>query len=653
MIIREGFTRCIHQTCQVHFPQSNALLQVRRAKEQEAVSRAFYQWQLQSMRSRLEPVTKALAARDSPSPAVADFFALHQHSPVAAPVTVQSTGQAPPPFDTAALHTVWSRPTGGLTAAMADIQAADVRKAGSEEAGRAALCTSLATENLKDGPGADVEDASAEEEPACFMVSSWHTKVTEQASREALRGTEAAEMHDTSSAAQLASGEALLMDVSTVRRSVHRQDTCSEARGSQAYHAQESWTPSDEAIQQEASEQIGEAGTRSGSALCTEDAVESAGSCGDTPHPDDDGLHDWLRCSCIGSAEAESCHEQVSTTGMQQNESQGPRMQRAGAIDKVPAKLEHLTGDGLSAAPQLDLGLALSRNGLVPFPDSALTTGQMACADGLDSLGSPGKGKAQMSAQDMVFDTPPASNAGGAAVGLTAAYSIATSMHVGATAPSACSMEPAGSAGKPTVASNARVQRIHSKEEEDMASRATDDRQISKSPCAAENEGMHAVGGQHRQSAAPSAAAQALLGSPGLPTGQIAPLVCGALGCGGVRLPAMCSEALASPVTLAKRLPAGCGRFALGQPPALPEGAPPPDGQRWPGISSTAPQCRGGSSGRLSQDDRSSGDSSGQVQYTRLLEGLQNVLGYVSKCLSTFDQLRETKHFKTHVTYSS
>ncbi|CAL8469582.1 g9123 [Coccomyxa elongata] len=578
---------------------SKADEEVKRAKEQEAVSRAFYQWQLQSLRSRLESVTKALAARDYASPAMADFFALHQHSPVAAIVEVQPTGQAPPPLDTAALPR-----SGGLTAAMADTQAADVRKAGLEEAGRAALHTSLAAENLKDGPGADVEDAGAEEEPARSMASIWHTKVTEQASPEALTGTKAAEMQDASSAAQMARGEAVPMDVSTLCRSMDRQGTCSEDRGSQAYQAQEPWSPSDEAIQQEASEQIGEAGTRSGSALCTEDAVESAGSCGDTPHPDDDGLHDWLRCSCMGSAEAGLCDQQVSITGMQQNESHEPGMQRAGAIDKVPAEVEHLTGDGPEAAPQLDLGSALSRNGLVPFSDSAWSAGQMACADGLDSPGSPGKGKGQMSAQDMVFDFTPASSAGGPAVGLSAIYSIAT-------APSACSIEPAGSAGKPTLASNARVQRVHSKQEEDMASRATDDRQISKSPCAAENEGMHAVGGQHCRSAAPTAAAQALMGSPGLPTGQIAPLVCATLSPGGVRMPAMCSDALASPLTLAKRPPAGCGRFALGQLPALPEGAP-PDGHRGSGTPSTAPQCRGGSSGRLSQDDSSSGDSSGQ-----------------------------------------
>ncbi|BDA44680.1 hypothetical protein COCOBI_06-1580 [Coccomyxa sp. Obi] len=590
---------------------SQADEEVKRAKEQEALSRTFHQWQLQSLRSRLESVTKALVARETATPAVANFSAAHQQSPVAADATMQATGQAPPPSDTPALHMVSSRQTSGLTVAMTHIEAADVRRDRSEEAGCAAVRTRAATEEPTDGPGAEMEGASAEEEPARSVACSGRTRLVEQASVEALTGAGAAEMLDTSSAASsAASCEAAPMEVSTVWQSIERQDTYDGDRGRQAYQAQAPCISSDEATQQEASEGIGEAGT---SALCAEDAVESAGSCGDTPHPDDDGLHDWLRCSCIGNAENGLCDGQVSITDMQQDQSQEPGMQTASAIDKAPAHVEPWTGDGPEARPQLDLGSALSRNGPAPYPAS--TAGQMARAHGLESPGSPGKGRGQMSAQDVVFDTPPAtgaaSSAGTPALGLSAMASIATSMDLSATAPSACSVEAVVSAGEPTAASIARMQRVQGSEEEDTASRTTDDRHSSNSPCATGDEGRHDVRGQLRRSHAPIAGTQALMGSPGLPTGQIAPLVCAALGPGGVQLPAMCSDALASPLTLAKRPPAGCGRFALGQPPEVPEGAP-PDGHQGPGIPFSAPQCRGGGSGRLSQDDSSCGESSGQ-----------------------------------------
>ena len=586
-------------------------MQVKVAKEQEMLSRAFHQWQLQSLRSRIECVTKALAARENASPsfpAMTNFSAAHHHFPVAAIATMPATCQAPPRLEIAALDTVWSGQASGFTAAMTDTKTADVRQAMSEEAFCAALCTRVVTEEPTDGPGTEMEGVSATEEPACFTACSEHHKPPEQASPEALPEKGAANLQGASSAAPAANGEAVPMDLSTMWQSVETQNG-----GSQTCQGQAVRVPSGEAIQQEALEQMGEAGTKSGSALCAEDAAESAGSGGDMPHPDDDGLHDWLRSSCIGNAEDAVCDKQVSITDRQQDQSQG-----AAAIDRLPARLEHRTGDGPEAAPQLDLGSS-GRNGPAPILEPVSTAGQAACADDLDSPGSPREGRGQMSAQDVVFVTPPAAGAASTApgdtfVGLPAITSFSTSMDLGVTALSACSVEPAGNERKSTVAPNACVQRVQGSEEEGRASTISEKRHIGGSPCTAEHERSSAMGGNQRRTHALNGGAQALMGSPGLPTAQIAPMVCAALRPGGVPLPAMFSDALASPLTLTKRPPAGCARFALGQPPAVLGGAS-PEGRRRPGMPFTAPQCRWSSRGRLSQDDSSSGSSSGQVHF--------------------------------------
>ena len=267
-------------------------MQVKVAKEQEVLSRAFHQWQLQSLRSRIECVTKALAARENASPsspAMTYFSAAHHHFPVAAIATMPATCQAPPRLEKAALDTVWSRQASGFTAGMTGTKSADVRQARSEEAYCAALCTTVVTEEPTDGPGAEMEGVSATKEPACSTACSGHNKPAE-ASPEALSEKGAANLQGASSAAPTANGEAVPMDVSTMWHSVEAQNG-----GSQTCQGQAVRVPSGEAIQQEALEQMGEAGTKSGSALCAEDAAESAGSGGDMPHPDDDGLHDWLR----------------------------------------------------------------------------------------------------------------------------------------------------------------------------------------------------------------------------------------------------------------------------------------------------------------------------------------------------------------------
>ena len=255
------------------------------------------------------------------------------------------------------------------------------------------------------------------------------------------------------------------------------------------------------------------------------------------------------------------CDKQVSITDRQQDQSQG-----AAAINKLPARVEQWTGDGPEAAPQLDLVSAPGRDGPVPILEPFSTAGQAACADDLDSPGSPREGKGLMSAQDVVFDTPPAAGAASTApgdtfVGLPAMTSFSTSMDLGVTALSACSVEPAGNERKSTVAPNARVQRVQGSEEEGMASTISEKRHIGGSPCTAEHERSSAMGGTQRRTHALNGGAQALMGSPGLPTAQIAPMVCAALRPGGVPLPAMFSDALASPLTLTKRPPAGCARL--------------------------------------------------------------------------------------------
>ncbi len=464
-----------------------SFLQVERARERGRLCQAFHQWQLQSLRSKLHSVTLALAASAAAPNATSATNAQEQFPPAAN--MELALRQVPAHAAEAPCPPVFDEQLGSEQGSnQAPLTDA---QAAAEVTGSAAQAAGIAREVSEALVGATPMDISGADQSDSAPLQAWGGDggaVSGQASR-----PWAAE----------AAGDLAL-----------ERGACKPATGANSPMA--SRVPPQHA------------------------AATNAGSFVDVLHPDDDGLLEWVSSSCCSNAPIG-----IGSCAMEITESEEQHMQATAAASCNAPQQEPPAAQCHSPAAARKPDSFASRIGPMLLPEPTSFGQQWAAARGLDSPGSPGGcGRLMAAHQEALAEgyTEGVASCSRPADPPTA-FTSAASIKGAASTASACLLQPADDLDLSAAASDISLQ-------SPVGSAAADAWPVDSNIWDEEPQGKHTPELQQPRDCQTRAAAAALLGSPGAPSTQIAPMVCAAFGPGSGGF--VHADALASPITPAK-----------------------------------------------------------------------------------------------------